>query len=91
MTQTMAVMEGLFTYQSEEEKVALLDNLDFLKRWGYTKNACSKCGRKNSQLDGRLLKMNCCNDFYYCNGDCADSDLENHKKSCKNAGPLLPR
>jgi hypothetical protein len=45
------------TYTNEEERLAMLDSMAHLKKFGFTKNCCDKCGKKNSELDGKLIQV----------------------------------
>ncbi|GKY99086.1 hypothetical protein MPSEU_000864200 [Mayamaea pseudoterrestris] len=68
------------TYTNEEERLQILDSMNHLKKFGFTKNSCDKCGKKNSQLDGKLIQCGKCKKAYYCSLGCFNSDLPAHHK-----------
>ena len=47
------------TYTTEEERLQILDSMAHLSKFGFTKNSCDKCGKKNSELDGKLIQVRC--------------------------------
>ena len=68
------------TYTNEEERLEILDSMTHLKKFSFTKNSCDKCGKKNSEIDGKLMQCGKCKKAYYCSIDCFNSSLPAHHK-----------
>jgi hypothetical protein len=79
MSTMMEQHEGL--YENEEQRLAILDSDTHLAKFGFKQNFCDKCGKKNSEIDGKLIQCGKCRKRYYCSRKCFNNDLQAHIKT----------
>ena len=71
------------------KEAAYFDSMDTLSDWGFQRNACDRCGKPNSEVEGLLMQCSRCRNAYYCSVDCFTADTEEHSKWCQ-VGILPP-
>lgn len=58
----------------------------FLKAWGFDKDYCFNCKKKNDEVDCMLFQCASCKQAYYCSLTCLNQDLLEHQKRCRIGG-----